>query len=418
MLENLRFAFDSVIGHKLRSLLTMLGIIIGIASIITIVSTIKGTNEQIKENLIGSGTNSVVIRLNENDYPFDSAYQPAPDGVLAIDDEDRQAIEDLRGVEAASVFFCREWCEGVFYKNTAFNGKIYGVDDHYLDVYSYVVARGRGFVPEDFTNTRRVVIIDTQVADNLFAQENPVGKTIEIAREPFTIIGVVAKSKEFSPVITSINDYYMYTDTSGGAIYVPSRIWGLIYKFDEPQNVAIRAASTDAMTSAGKRVADYLNENKIGNIGERQLSFKSEDLLQQAQQLQSMSSATNRQLVWIASISLLVGGIGVMNIMLVSVTERTSEIGLKKAIGAKKKRILMQFLTEAAVITCIGGFAGVLVGVIMSLIISAFMSVPVSISVPYSLIAVAFSTIIGVAFGLFPAIKAANLNPIEALRRE
>jgi len=418
MLENLRFAFDSVIGHKLRSLLTMLGIIIGIASIITIVSTIKGTNEQIKENLIGSGTNSVVIRLNENDYPFDSAYQPAPDGVLAIDDEDRQAIEDLRGVEAASVFFSREWCEGVFYKNTAFNGKIYGVDDHYLDVYSYVVARGRGFVPEDFTNTRRVVIIDTQVADNLFAQENPVGKTIEIAREPFTIIGVVAKSKEFSPVITSINDYYMYTDTSGGAIYVPSRIWGLIYKFDEPQNVAIRAASTDAMTSAGQRVADYLNENKIGNIGERQLSFKSEDLLQQAQQLQSMSSATNRQLVWIASISLLVGGIGVMNIMLVSVTERTSEIGLKKAIGAKKKRILMQFLTEAAVITCIGGFAGVLVGVIMSLIISAFMSVPVSISVPYSLIAVAFSTIIGVAFGLFPAIKAANLNPIEALRRE
>jgi len=418
MFENLRFAFDSVKGHKLRSLLTMLGIIIGIASIITIVSTIKGTNEQIKQNLIGSGTNSVVVRLNENDYPFDTAYQPVPDGILPVEEEDRLALEEIRGVEEATLFHSREWSENVYYKNTVFNGKVFGVDSHYLNVYSYAVSKGRGFVEEDFTTTRRVVIIDTQVADNLFPRENPVGKTIEIAREPFTVIGVVTRVNDFDPVITSINDYYMYTDTSGGAIYVPDRIWGLIYRFDEPYSIALRAESTDAMTSVGQKAADYLNENKIGNIGERQLAFKSEDLLEQAQQLQSMSSATNRQLVWIASISLLVGGIGVMNIMLVSVTERTSEIGLKKAIGAKKKRILRQFLTEAAVITCIGGVAGVMVGVILALLISRFMSVPVAISVPYSLIAVVFSTVIGVAFGLFPAIKAANLNPIEALRRE
>ncbi len=418
MFENLRFAFDSVRGHKLRSLLTMLGIIIGIASIITIVSTIKGTNEQIKENLIGAGTNCVVVRLNENDYPFDTAYQPNPDGVNIITEEHRLAIEDLRGVEEATVFNMREWCEGVFYKNTAFNGKIIGADSHYMSVYSNVVVRGRGFVDKDFTETRRVVIVDSQVVDNIFGKENPIGKTLEIAKEPFTIIGVVARSSEFTPVINSINDYYMYTDTSGGSIYVPDRVWGLIYKFDEPQCVAVRAASTDAMTTAGQKTAEYLNGNVIANVGERQLSYKSEDLLEQAQQLQSMSSSTNRQLVWIASISLLVGGIGVMNIMLVSVTERTSEIGLKKAIGAKKKRILMQFLTEAAVLTCIGGFAGVLVGVIMALLISQILSVPVSISVSYSLIAVVFSIIIGVAFGLFPAIKAANLNPIEALRRE
>lgn len=418
MLENLRFALDSVKGHKLRSLLTMLGIIIGIASIITIVSTIKGTNEQIKQNLIGSGTNTVVVRLNENDYPFDSAYQPNPDGVLFIDEEDRLAIEELRGVEEATIFHCREWCDNAYYKNTAFNGKIFGVDSHYLSVYSYDICRGRGFVEKDFTEVRRVAIIDSQVSNNLFPQENPVGKTIEISGEPFTIIGVAARSSKFSPVITSLEDYYMYTDTSGGSIYVPDMVWGLIFKFDEPQNVAVKAASTDAMTTAGKRVSDYLNENNIGNIGSRELSFKSEDLLEQAQQLQSMSNSTNRQLVWIASISLLVGGIGVMNIMLVSVTERTSEIGLKKAIGAKKSRILRQFLTEAAVITCIGGLAGVLAGVIMALLISQFMSVPVSISVTYSIIAVVFSTVIGVAFGLFPAIKAANLNPIEALRRE
>ncbi len=418
MFENLRFAFDSVKGHKLRSLLTMLGIIIGIASIITIVSTIKGTNEQIKRNLIGSGTNTVVVRLNESGYPFDSAYQPTPDGVLFIDEEDRQAIKELRGVEDASIFYSREWCENVYYRNTVFNGRLYGVDSNYMNVYSYVVSRGRGFVEEDFASIRRVALLDTQAAENLFGREDPIGKTVEISSEPFTIVGIIAQPTEFAPVITSMEEYYLYSDTSGGTIYIPDRMWGLVCKFDEPQSVALRAASTDTMTTAGQKAAEYLTENNLGAIGERELTYKSDDLLEQAQQLQSMSSSTNNQLIWIASISLLVGGIGVMNIMLVSVTERTSEIGLKKAIGAKKKRILRQFLTEAAVLTFIGGVAGVVVGIVMALVISKIMSIPVSISVPYSLIAVAFSTVIGVAFGLFPAIKAANLNPIEALRRE
>ena len=144
----------------------------------------------------------------------------------------------------------------------------------------------------------------------------------------------------------------------------------------------------------------------------------SSDMLEQAQQLQSMSKSTNTQLIWIASISLLVGGIGVMNIMLVSVTERTSEIGLKKAIGAKKRRILMQFLTEAAVLTSIGGLVGVVSGIAMAELISRMMQIPVSISIPAIVIAVVFSTLIGVVFGLLPATQAANLNPIEALRRE
>ena len=140
-------------------------------------------------------------------------------------------------------------------------------------------------------------------------------------------------------------------------------------------------------------------------------------MLEQAQQLQSMSQSTNTQLIWIASISLLVGGIGVMNIMLVSVTERTSEIGLKKAIGAKKRRIRMQFLTEAAVLTSLGGIIGVGSGIGLAQLLSNMLQIPVSINVPATLIAVVFSTLIGVVFGLLPAVKAANLNPIEALRR-
>ena len=171
------------------------------------------------------------------------------------------------------------------------------------------------------------------------------------------------------------------------------------------------------MTTAGKEAADLLTEKQILDTSAK-LDYRSQDMLEQAQQLQKMSQSTNTQLIWIASISLLVGGIGVMNIMLVSVTERTGEIGLKKAIGAKKRQILLQFLTESAVLTSLGGIIGVVSGVILAQVISKIMQIPVSISVPAIGVAVVFSTLIGVVFGMLPAIQAANLNPIEALRRE
>ena len=190
-----------------------------------------------------------------------------------------------------------------------------------------------------------------------------------------------------------------------------------VYQFDEPQNVAIKVSSTDVMTTVGQEAAERLTGRQIVNGGESAFSYRSQDMLQQAQQLQQMSESTNTQLVWIASISLLVGGIGVMNIMLVSVTERTAEIGLKKAIGAKKKRILLQFLTESAVLTSLGGIIGVVSGIVMAQLISAMTQIPVAISVPAIVIAVVFSTLIGVVFGMLPAVQAANLNPIEALRR-
>jgi len=227
----------------------------------------------------------------------------------------------------------------------------------------------------------------------------------------------VALSEDFAPTINSMNDYWMYADTSSGAVYLPSTVWPTAFQFDEPQNVAIKVANTDVMTTAGKKAADLLTEKQIVDPDNSDLDYRSQDMLEQAQQLQSMSESTNTQLIWIASISLLVGGIGVMNIMLVSVTERTSEIGLKKALGARKRRIRLQFLTEAAVLTSLGGIIGVVSGVVLAELISNMMQIPVAISVPAILIAVVFSTLIGVIFGLLPAVKAANLNPIDALRR-
>ena len=416
MLENMRLAFQGIWGHKLRSILTMLGIIIGIAAIITIVSTIKGTNEQIKENLIGAGNNVVTVQLNQGGYPYDLSWSPIPEGVRTISDETREELEQINGAQKVSLYTSRNYAEQVYYLNTQFNGNICGIDENYLSVYGYQVKNGRGFTEKDFADYRKVVLVDTTAVKNLFGGENPVGECIELCGDVFTVVGVVDLSESFAPTINSINDYRLYANTSSGTIYLPSAVWPTAYQFDEPQNVAIKVANTDDMASVGKEAADLLTEKQIINK-ESDFDYRSQDMLEQAQQLQSMSESTNMQLVWIASISLIVGGIGVMNIMLVSVTERTSEIGLKKALGAKKRRIRMQFLTEAAVLTSLGGIIGVASGIGLAELISNMMQIPVSVSVPAILISVAFSTIIGIVFGLVPAIKAANLNPIDALHR-
>ena len=417
MLENIRLAFQGIWSHKLRSVLTMLGIIIGIAAIITIVSTIKGTNEQIKENLIGAGNNVVTVQLNQSGYSYDMSWNSAPSGVRVITEETRQELEQIKGVEKVSLYTSRNYANMVYYKNSEFNGELYGIDENYLSVYGYQVKSGRGFTESDYTNFRKVALVDTTAVTTLFGGESPVGKSIEIQEEVFTVVGVVTLSEDFAPTINSLNDYYLYADTSSGSIYLPSAVWPTAYQFDEPQNVAIKVESTDVMTTAGQAAADLLTEKQIVDPDNSDFDYRSQDMLEQAQQLQSMSESTNTQLIWIAGISLLVGGIGVMNIMLVSVTERTAEIGLKKAIGAKKKRILLQFLTEAAVLTSLGGLIGVVSGIGLAQLISAMMDIPVAIDVSAIFVSVVFSTLIGVIFGLLPATQAANLNPIEALRR-
>ena len=399
MIENIRLAFQGIWGHKLRSVLTMLGLIIGIAAIITIVSTIKGTNEQIKENLIGAGNNVVTVKLNQSGYPYDMSWSPVPSGVRVITEQTRREIEDISGAEKVSLYTSRNYAEQAYYLNSQFNGEVYGIDDHYLSVYGYQVKSGRGFTESDYKDFRKVALVDTTAVTTLFGGESPVGKPIELQGDVFTVVGVVALSEDFAPTINSINDYYLYADTSSGAIYLPSAVWPTAYQFDEPQNVAIKVENTDVMTTVGQKAAEILTEKQI------------------VDQESNFDYRSHAQLIWIAGISLLVGGIGVMNIMLVSVTERTAEIGLKKALGARKRRIRMQFLTEAAVLTSMGGIIGVLSGIGLAELISKMMQIPVAIDVTAILISVVFSTLIGVVFGLLPAIKAANMNPIEALRR-
>ena len=417
MIENIRLSFQGIWSHKMRSFLTMLGIIIGIASIISIVSTIKGTNEQIKKNLIGSGTNTVQIQLYQGDYQYEMLYNGLPDGIPVRDETTMEKIKSVKNVEDAAFYTSRsDYNNSVYYGNNGISGsQVFGVDNSYFTTNGLVLKSGRTFVDSDFTDFHAAAIIDADTADSLFDGENPIGKTIEISSIPFTVVGVVDEDSKFEPVINSIDEYYTYySNSSASRIFVPSSMWPALYSFDEPQNMAIRVSNTEAMTDAGKAVAEIMNTN----VTNSEIKYQAQDLLKQAQDLQDLSSSTNSQLIWIASISLLVGGIGVMNIMLVSVTERTREIGLKKAIGAKKSRILWQFLTEAAVLTSLGGIVGVGAGIGLAAIISRVTSAPVAISVPSIIIAVVFSMVIGIIFGLLPSFKAANLNPIDALRHE
>lgn len=418
MLEDIRLAFQGIWNHKLRSALTMLGIIIGIGSIIAIVSTIKGTNEQIKKNLVGAGNDAVNVQLYQGDWPIDLQYQSLPDGVPEISDETLQEVVELPEVETASLYHTRNEYDAVYRgAKSLSNSAILGVDRNYLDVYGYQVTKGRGLTEKDYSEGRKVALIDKTTAASLFDNADVIGRTIEIKGEPFVVVGMVAKKAESQPVINSMEDYYRYmSDEQSGKIIIPDQVWPVIYQYDEPQNLVVRAKSTDDMTAAGEKAADILNA--MLTVSDDTVKYKGEDLLKQATQIQEISNSTNQQLIWIASISLLVGGIGVMNIMLVSVTERTGEIGLKKALGARKRRILTQFLTEAAVLTLLGGIIGVLGGIALAYIISGVSAVPVAISGVSIVIAVLFSTLIGIIFGLIPSVKAANMNPIEALRHE
>jgi putative ABC transport system permease protein len=418
MRENIKLSLQGIWSHKMRSMLTMLGIIIGIASIIAIVSTIRGNSEMIKESLIGSNNNVVTVNLYEGEWTYDIQYSGNPDGIMPLEDSFKEELEAIDTVDTVSFYNARESSDSSIYRlGTAFTGGIYGIDQTYFSLYNYQVTYGRSLLQSDFDNFRKVVVLDSTAASSLFPQENPIGQVVEISGEPFTVVGVVSQQKTVDLNITSVSDYYTYSDTSSGKMFVAGTVWPMIYRFDEIQNVAVKAVDTDSMTKAGKAVADAINE-KLGLTSESTYQFQSQDLLKQAEQLQSMSNATNQQLIWIAGISLLVGGIGVMNIMLVTVTERTQEIGLKKAIGAKKKVILGQFLTEAAVLTSFGGILGVIFGIVVAKLLSQIMGIPTAISVASMIIAVLFSMCIGLVFGYLPARKAANLNPIDALRSE
>ena len=290
MFENIRLAFQGIWSHKMRSFLTMLGIIIGIASIIAIVSTIKGTSEQIKEDLIGSGNNTVQVMLYDGDSTYDMDYGSYGSSAKppVISDSQKTAIGDLDHV-ISSTFYYSSQSASVYYKNTSFQGgTVYGIDSNYLKTMGYLVQSGRGFVQKDYDSYRKVALVDSNAAQNIFGSESPVGKTIEVGSEPYIIVGVITQSEDSMPKINTISEYEEYSQTIMGSVMIPDTTWPVAFKFDQPQNVTVRADSTDNMSSVGKAAEDILNTGIQNEKNKSNFKYKAEDIMEKVKNLQKL----------------------------------------------------------------------------------------------------------------------------------
>lgn len=418
MLENIRLAFRGIRAHKMRSILTMLGVIIGIASIIAIVSIVQGTNKQLATSLVGAGNNVVELSISKEGYEVDTSSENTS-GIYPVTDSALTEIEGLDHVKGATAYNRREDYNVIYHKGAAMDwGQTVGVAEDYFDTFLYKPVEGSLFGEKDYAIGRKVAILDQNAKKQMYEEgDEVIGSVIEIKGEPFVVVGVVAppnKDTDKEEEYESINDYYMNGGMASGNVFIPKASWPIIYEFDEPDKVGVRVDDTEQMAAVGKSASDILNSY----ISSFELQYSSTNSSEYQDELKQLTNAITLMLVGIASLSLLVGGIGVMNIMLVSVTERTSEIGLKKALGAKRRTIMAQFLTESVVLTSVGGIIGVILGILLALFITSVAHLQFAISVPWILISVLFSMGVGIIFGATPASKAAKLSPIEALRRE
>ncbi len=416
MIENIRLSFKGIWSHKMRSALTMLGIIIGISSIIAIVSIIQSVSEMMKNELLGEGDNTITIGVFKKDDMWgaqhNAYYQGIIEGVSDIPKESIEIVNTVEGVIKSSPFYNIRDIQVTYNAQTA-SCSVFGIEKDYFSLTNYYLKSGRLLTQEDYDNGNNVIVIDTLTSDSLFGSEKCLGKTISINGELFVIVGLVEYPRNYDE-INSIMDYYSIMQTHAYEVFVPSTSWSQIMCYGDVQNLLIEVENIDDTVEVSTRVANVLNE-KMGN---EDYKYSSASLMTDMQQLEMITNAISILLIGIAGISLVVGGIGVMNIMLVSVTERTREIGLKKALGATKGQIRSQFLTEAAVLTGMGGIIGVLLGIGLALILGVLFNQTIVVSATSIVVSVVFSMCVGIVFGITPSIKASKLDPIEALRYE
>ncbi|MBM0067175.1 ABC transporter permease [Alkalicoccobacillus gibsonii] len=407
MLENIKLSFQSIFAHKMRSILTMLGVIIGIAAIIAIVSMIQGQSEMLKSSIIGMGNNTIQVTYEdammggEEDYWGGDTYISAP----PVSDETLEMITSDPLVDTIALFH-RSGVQAYHQMNMSYPESI-AVDSTYFDLFPVDIHEGRMLSEDELNSSSQLVMINEDTRTELFEGAEAVGKSIDINGMPFRVVGVFSDRKTDS-------DYY-YGDWSEPKIYLSKGIWPVVEGYDAPTQILVKAVGPDAIEEAGQLTAGMLNADLSGM---ETAQYRIPDLQAITADLEAANQAFAFLLGGIASISLLVGGIGVMNIMLVSVTERTREIGIKKALGAKRYMILLQFLTEAIVLTSVGGAIGVLLGIGGAKIISNIMEMPFYISISAIVGALVFSMLVGIIFGLLPSIKASKLQPVDALKYE
>ncbi|WP_037586221.1 MacB family efflux pump subunit [Stenoxybacter acetivorans] len=393
--ESFKMSVQAILAHKMRSLLTMLGIIIGIASVVSVVALGKGSQEKILENISLMGTNTISI------YPGTGFGDRRSGRVRTLTVADARALQEQDYVENVTPVASANGT--LTYLNQDLTAQLYGVGDQYFDVRGLKLAQGRLFDSDDVSQNYQVVVIDDNTRNKLFADGvDPLGKIILFNKRPLTIIGLTEKDTNSFSISDTLQMWTPYTTLMNkitGAKHISS--------------VVVKVKDTVNSQAAEKGITELL----MVRHGTKDFFTSNTDSIKQT--IESTTGTMTLLISCIALISLIVGGIGVMNIMLVSVTERTKEIGIRMAIGARQSNILQQFLIEAVLICLIGGLAGVLLSFIISMLFNWLATDFGMVFSPASIImAVLCSTIIGVLFGFMPAKKAARLNPIDALSRE
>ncbi|AEE96693.1 ABC transporter permease [Mahella australiensis] len=386
--QAVRLALSGIITNKMRSFLTMLGIVIGVASVIMLVSLTQGATGQITSQIEGLGSNLITVNVSGRGANTSLSY----DDAMALGEEENvKAVAPVIN-SSVTVKYGSKTSDGV---------SLTGTNDLYEGVRNVHVQSGRFILPIDVEYRQKIAVIGYQTAQDLFGFMNPLGQYIKINGQKVMVVGVL---EEQGGSITGSGD---------NVVFMPITAVERMMRSIGVRTLYIQASSSDTVDSVTQRLEGILTRK-----------FRDEDsvnVFSQTQMLSTISSVTNIMsllLGGIAGISLLVGGIGIMNIMLVSVTERTREIGIRKAVGAKKADILWQFLIESVVLTGVGGVMGILLGIGGGNLLGSILSMPTATSLQIILLSFGFAVGIGILFGIYPANRAANLNPIEALRYE